>query len=94
MGRRRLGVRSLFLWLLCTLCLGACGSKLTNDNFTLISHGMTEAEVKDLIGKPNEVKTSKVLGLSGTTYKYESGGSRASITFINGKVVDANGEFK
>lgn len=73
--------------------LVACGSKLTPDNFSLVKNGMTEEEVKGLIGKPNGVKSDEMLGLSSTIYTYSKGESEAKIGFINGKVTHKSGKF-
>ncbi len=73
--------------------LSACGSKLTPDNYSLVKNGMTEAEVKDLIGKPSGVKSDEMLGLSSTIYTYQKGESEVKIGFINGKVTHKSGKF-
>ncbi|MEM6885386.1 MAG: hypothetical protein AAF571_10165 [Verrucomicrobiota bacterium] len=74
--------------------LVACGSKLTSDNFYLIKNGMTEEEVKALIGKPKSVKNDEMLGLSSTVYTYQKGESEAKVGFINGKVTHKSGKFE
>lgn len=89
-------IRSAALFL--TLCgafalLVACGGKLNPDSFARIKNGMSEDEVKAIIGKPSEVKTGEMLGLSSTTYSYEKGETKAVVGFINGKVTHKNGSF-
>ncbi|MGF1677892.1 MAG: outer membrane protein assembly factor BamE [Candidatus Methylacidiphilales bacterium] len=71
----------------------ACGNKLTSENFTKVKNGMTEEEVRSLLGKPKEVKTGEMLGLSSTTFTYEDGETQAVVGFINGKVTHKNGAF-
>jgi len=84
----------------CLLCLGilgvlvACGSKLTSDNFSLVKNGMTEDEVKELIGKPSIVKNDEMLGLASTIYTYSKGEAEAKVGFINGKVTHKSGKFE
>ncbi|MEM6821973.1 MAG: outer membrane protein assembly factor BamE [Verrucomicrobiota bacterium] len=72
----------------------ACGNKLTSDNFAKIKNGMTEEEVKSLLGKPSEVKSGEMLGLSSTTFTYKKGESSAVVGFINGKVTHRSGSFE
>lgn len=74
--------------------LVACDSKLTSDNFSLVKNGMTEDEVKNLIGKPSNVKAEEILGLSSTVYTYEKGETEAKVGFINGKVTHKSGKFE
>jgi len=76
------------------LTLVACGNKLTNDNFSKVKNGMTEAEVRAILGKPDEVETSEILGLKNTSYLYEKGDTRASINFISNNVISKHGSFK
>jgi len=74
--------------------LSACGNSLTPDNFSLVKNGMTEQEVKDLIGKPSGVKNDEMLGLSSTVYTYKKGDTEAKVGFINGKVTHKSGKFE
>jgi len=72
----------------------ACGNQLTPENLTQIKNGMTEDEVKSILGKPGEVETGEMLGLSSTTYTYSKGESKAVVGFINGKVTHKSGSFE
>ena len=56
--------------------------------------GMTEEEVKELIGKPSAVKNDEMLGLSSTIYTYTKGNTEAKVGFINGKVTHKSGKFE
>ncbi|MEM9400061.1 MAG: hypothetical protein AAF984_07605 [Verrucomicrobiota bacterium] len=87
-----MSLKKLTMCLSLCLCLLAvsCFSKFNADNLSLVSHGMTEAEVKKLIGSPDKINTGSALGFSGTTYRYEKKNGSAEITFINGKVVAKN----
>ena len=84
----------LILGIVCLSLLVACGSKLTSDNFSLVKNGMTEEEVKSLIGKPSSVKNDEMLGLSSTVYSYQKGETEAKVGFINGKVTHKSGKFE
>lgn len=77
----------LMVWVLVMgLVLVACGSKLTPENFAKVKNGMSEEEVKEILGKPDEVESGEVLGLTSTTYTYDDQGGFARIGFINGNV--------
>lgn len=68
------------------LCLLAACSKVTQENFTKVQDGMSEAEVHALLGKPDESNSVQVLGVSGTASKWIGGGAVITIRFVNGKV--------
>ncbi len=72
----------------------ACGARLTNDNLLKVKNGMTEAQVKDILGGPTKVESGEVLGLRGSTYYYEKGKTRVQINFINDGVVSKTGSFE
>jgi hypothetical protein len=75
--------------LLC-LCVSACGSKLTSENFMKIKPGMTEKEVTDILGDPKEKKDAE----GGTKeYIWESGKNKVEVKFKDGKVVGQRGNF-
>jgi hypothetical protein len=72
--------------LVAALVLVACGSKLNPDSFAEVKTGMSLEEVKALLGKPDEVESGELLGLTSTTYTYDNDGGYAQIWFINGNV--------
>ncbi len=68
--------------------LAACaGSKINQDNFNKISVGMTQTEVKDILGEPTESSSVDIAGFSGTTSTWRQKDATITIQFINGKVV-------
>jgi hypothetical protein len=67
------------------LLLAAC-SKVTQENFSKIQDGMTEAEVQALLGAPTSSSSVQILGISGTASTWESGDSRITVRFVNGKL--------
>ena len=67
------------------LLLAAC-SKVTQENFSKVQNGMTEAEVSAILGSPTESTTREVLGISGTSSVWRSGDAQISIRFVGGKV--------
>ncbi len=67
------------------LLLAAC-SKITQENFGRIQDGMSEQEVAVLLGPPTSSSSVQVLGISGTSSKWEAGDAVISVRFVNGKV--------
>jgi hypothetical protein len=70
---------------LLALLLAAC-SKVTADNFEKIQDGMSEQEVRALLGNPSESNSVTVLGVSGTASRWRGGDAEIVVRFINGKV--------
>jgi hypothetical protein len=81
---------SAFLVLGLTLLLAACGPGLTRDRFDQVKSGMTEAEVRAILGEPQKSESGSFLGISGTAYSYLEGSTKAEIVFVNGKVMTTN----
>ncbi len=70
------------------LALAACGSKVNQANFDKIKSGMTEQEVLDILGKPDETQSR----LGDDTWKRwdwkdDKTGGKILIQFIGGRVV-------
>ena len=82
---------SFFLVAIFTVLLAGCGSKLTSENLGKVETGMTEQQVKEILGSPTRVETGTVLGVTGTTYYYKSGDKEVKIVFVNGKVMTKAG---
>ena len=80
-----------------TLVFSGCsrinfGETISREKMTQIKAGMTEAQVKQILGEPDpkRVNVSTMpapLNVTYTTYIYGSGNSIGSIFFENGKVV-------
>jgi hypothetical protein len=81
-------------WLACLALLAACGGKLTNANLLKVKNGMSEARVRELLGKPAQIKTGEVLNIRGTTYLYEKGRNKVQVIFINDAVINKSGSFE
>lgn len=65
--------------------LAAC-SKVSEQNFAKIDDGMSEEQVSAILGKPTEAQSVAVLGVSGTTSRWEGNGAVITVRFVNGKV--------
>ncbi|HZQ73442.1 MAG TPA: outer membrane protein assembly factor BamE [Burkholderiales bacterium] len=70
----------------CLLLLLVACSKVTPENFAKLQDGMTEQQVLDILGKPNESSSVSVLGVSGTSSRWVSGDTAITVRFVNGKV--------
>jgi hypothetical protein len=73
------------LWLI-TCFLTACGSNVDQASFNKIKTGMTQEEVKAILGSPTESSSMAVGKLSGTASEWKSKEGTITIQFINGKV--------
>lgn len=84
----------VFMSLLMAFVLVACSSKLTNENLDKVKAGMSETEVKKILGNPEKVATSETLGIRGTSYYYKNGSKEVKILFLNNNVMAKEGSFQ
>ena len=70
----------------CTLMLAACGSKLTQANFSKITNGMSQAEVTQLLGEPQSSQGGGLLGFSASTAMWKDDKHQITVVFLNEKV--------
>ena len=73
-------------------CLTACGSKLTPGNYAKIQKDQSEEEVIKILGKPTKIESGSFLGVTGTTYLYQTKDKEVRVSFVNGKVFSKAGE--
>ena len=73
------------LVLIAVLALAAC-SRVTQENFAKIRDGMSEQEVRALLGEPTESSSAQLLGVSGTSSRWIDGDTVIVVRFVNGKV--------
>jgi hypothetical protein len=87
--------KKLFLLICCFSLFGliACGSKLNAENLNKVKNGMSQVEVKSILGKPDGVETSEILGLKNVSYLYQNGSNKVNINFINDTVISKHGSF-
>jgi len=81
----KLGIVAVLV--VCTLCLVACGSRLSQVDFEKIQTGMTMAQVTAILGEPTESSSVDVAVFSGTVSKWQAGDVTITVQFVNGKVV-------
>ncbi|UXY14745.1 hypothetical protein N8I74_15680 [Chitiniphilus purpureus] len=68
------------------LTLAAC-SRLSPERYAQIETGMTRAEVIGLLGEPDQTDGASLLGISGESAIWQSGGTTVTIRFVNDKVI-------
>ena len=71
---------------LATLLLLAACSKVTQENFAKVQDGMSEQEVRTLLGPPSESSSTQILGISGTSSRWVAGDAVITVRFVNSKV--------
>ncbi|HXZ92419.1 MAG TPA: outer membrane protein assembly factor BamE [Burkholderiales bacterium] len=72
--------------LVLALLVAAC-SKVDPEHYARIHNGMTEQQVYDILGKPDETSSGGFLGVSTTSAKWVSGNAEINVQFVDGKVV-------
>jgi hypothetical protein len=78
-------VRTALLASLMVLC--ACGSRLSQENFEQIRDGMSQKEVRAILGDPKDASGGSLLGISGDSATWDDGKTQISVQFLNDKVV-------
>lgn len=61
-------------------------SPLSHEDFTRINSGMSEKEVYDILGEPDETSSLQVGGQAGISAVWKDDRSRITIQFLNDKV--------
>jgi hypothetical protein len=83
------------------LCLTACGTRITKENYEKIKTGMTEAEVHNILGNPTDSFSMNAGGFGGMninmdmkTEGWRHGNTMIWINFSGGKVLAKMGFFE
>jgi hypothetical protein len=71
---------------LLTVCLVACGSKLTQENFNKITDAMPYADVVKILGEPQSSEGGGVLGITAGASVWKDEKHQITIVFVNEKV--------
>lgn len=69
------------------VCLAACGSRLSQENFDKIREGMSQKEVRDILGEPANAEGGSVLGISEGEAVWKDDKTLITVHFLNDKVV-------
>jgi len=67
------------------LLLVAC-SKVTEDNFAKLTDGMSETEVRSILGAPAETSSMSLGGLSGTSMVWRDKNAEIRVQFFNNQL--------
>jgi len=78
--------RSLIATVLCCFVLAACGSRVNQENYEKVRNDMSVEQVSDILGKPTEVSSFGIGGLSATTSRWEGKSHTILVTFANDRV--------
>jgi hypothetical protein len=76
------------------MVLLGCGSKITQENFDKVQPGMTQEEVKAILGAPTESSAAGIGPISGGTWIWKTGDATIAIQFVSGKVLTKQFERK
>jgi outer membrane protein assembly factor BamE (lipoprotein component of BamABCDE complex) len=69
------------------VCLAACGTRLNQENFDKIRDGMSQKEVREILGEPVNAEGRSVLGISGGESVWRDDKNLITVHFLNDKVV-------
>ena len=69
------------------LCLAACGSRLNQENFEKIRDGMSQQEVREILGEPASASGASLLGLSSGEAVWKDDKTTITVHFLNDHVV-------
>ena len=69
------------------LCLAACGARLSQENFDKIHQGMSQREVREILGEPVDASGASLLGFSSGEAVWKDDKTTITVHFLNDKVV-------
>ena len=69
------------------LCLAACSARLSQENFDKIHQGMSQKEVREILGDPVDTEGHSFLGLSSGEAVWKDDKTVITVHFLNDKVV-------
>lgn len=69
------------------LCLAACGSRLTQENFDKVREGMSQKEVREILGEPANASGASLLGISSGEAVWKDDKTTITVHFLNDKLV-------
>jgi outer membrane protein assembly factor BamE (lipoprotein component of BamABCDE complex) len=70
---------------------GLTGSKLTLDNYKLITPGMSKGQAQEILGAPSKAETKSMVLFEKTTWRYEEGSKFVILTFKNDQLESKDG---
>src|SRR6478735_9149504 len=89
---RGLAVNFVVLALLFAGCgRSLTGSKLTLENYKLITPGMSKGQAQEILGTPTKAETKSMVLFEKTTWRYEEGPKFVILTFKNDQLESKDG---
>ena len=67
------------------LSLAACGSRLNQENFDKVRDGMSQKEVREILGDPVDASGASFLGLSSGEAVWKDNKTTITVHFLNDK---------
>jgi hypothetical protein len=67
--------------------LAACGARLSQENFDKVREGMSQKEVREILGEPVDASGASLLGLSSGEAVWKDDKTTIAVHFLNDKVV-------
>ena len=65
------------------LCLAACGARLSQENFDKIHQGMSQKEVREILGEPVDASSASLLGFSTGEAVWKDDKTTIAVHFLN-----------
>ena len=69
------------------VAIAGCSSRLSQENFDKIREGMSQKEVREILGEPVNAEGTSVLGISGGESVWKDDKTLITVHFLNDKVV-------
>src|SRR5204862_6366227 len=69
------------------LCVAACGSRLSQENFDKIHEGMSQKEVREILGEPADASGASLIGPPSGEAVWKDDKTTITVHFLNDKVV-------
>ena len=69
------------------LCLAACGERLRAENFDKIHEGMSQKEVREILGEPVDAEGRSFLGFSSGEAVWKDEKTTITVHFLNDQVI-------
>src|SRR5258706_16072625 len=80
-------IRRSFAVAILLVVLAACSSRLSQENFDKVREGMSQKEVREILGEPADASGASLLGLSSGEAVWKDDKTTISVHFLNDKVV-------
>jgi outer membrane protein assembly factor BamE (lipoprotein component of BamABCDE complex) len=80
-------VQRSFVAAILLVSLAACGARLNQENFDKVREGMSQKEVREILGEPVDASGASLLGLSSGEAVWKDDKTTITVHFLNDKVV-------